>query len=164
MSAVEGAGAEIGGGITGFIREAIGTGRSARGALADFRELGGHIRDSRWYRLYGEERAALAQAETLASFDHGLLPRDEMFTDIEGGKRGQFGTLVAVFQRFAGSDEVYTNFAWYTSDVIHTPEEAELGMSDLFDVNTEEGGSGEGFHVLGATAVKLVRFMGVNRG
>jgi hypothetical protein len=64
----------------GLIVEQIRDGASATSALSAFREGGGQIRDSTWYSLYGEARAALANRETLAALDPTVLPLDEHFT------------------------------------------------------------------------------------
>ena len=115
----------------GFIAHHVSIGTSARGALAEWRDIGGTSGDRKWFQLFGQVTDSIMRSEQNALLDPGAMPSAADYGTWTMGKGGQYATQVSV--TFVDADTGLRTSAPYTyvSDVAHTPEEAEAAaMAD----------------------------------
>src|SRR5437899_2882582 len=102
--------------------QSIGT--SARGALAELRELGGTSADRKWFELYGQVADTLARTADTAALDPTMLPLPSDYGTWSMGRGGQYATQVNVTYIDEETGLRSTSPYTHVTDEPHTPEEA----------------------------------------
>lgn len=147
----------------GFLRAAMAEGRSSTNALNAFREAGGDVRTSSWYRMAGEVRDSLSRAGELASLAQDALPGPEMIGEWSAGRAGTYAAQVHIHVRDADSDAMYSVPFTFTSENLFTPAEAEAAAIEAW---TEGAADNEEYgpqQILGATTVNYYQMTGWQR-
>jgi hypothetical protein len=127
---------------SGFMAYHVSIGTSARGALAEWRELGGTTGDHKWYELYGQVSDTIMRTEGAAGLEPGSLPLPSDYGVWSMGNGGQYASQVNV--TYIDNETGLRSsapFTWVTDDP-HTPEEAEQAAIDEYtgDDNAERYG------------------------
>jgi hypothetical protein len=116
----------------GFIAYHLSIGTSARGALEEWRDLGGTSGDRKWFSLYGQVEDTLLRTADVAALDPTVLPSAADYGVWSMGQGNQYATQVNVtyIDQETGlrSASPYT----YVTDDPHTPEEAEQAAMDEY--------------------------------
>lgn len=141
------------GNVSGYVKDYIKAGYSATAALADFRDAGGAIRDSRWYALYGQVTDTIAREPSFLALDPYALPDPSEYGTWAMGRGGQFATQIQLQLIDRGSGLITTQLATYVTDMPHTPVEAQMWAQDTFGDPDAE--ADYGVTVMGATATKI---------
>ena len=137
------------GSLVALVKDFLGQGLTATGALRELRSQGFGVNTQRWYRTYGETGAALANGPALAGAHGGSVLRDDQHTPWAAGKSGVYAYQVQVIVEDPTAGTL--GRAQYTvlSATNMTPDEAIAQATDDFTSNATEGGSGEGQRVHG---------------
>src|ERR1700693_5761136 len=120
------------GNVSGYIRDMVGQGLSATEALAQYREFGGAIRDSRWYALYGQVTDTVAREPEFLAVNPYVLPDSSQYGTWAMGRGGQYATQVQIQLVDRGTGLITTQLSTYVTDVPHTGIEAEAWAQDQF--------------------------------
>lgn len=149
MAADPAGGTDVGN-VSGYVKEYIKAGYSATAALAEFRDAGGAIRDSRWYSLYGQITDTIAREPAFLALDPYTLPDASEYGTWAMGAGGQYATQVKIQLLDRDDGTITTQLATYVTDEPHTPIEAQMWAMDTFgDADAE---ADYGVTVMGATA------------
>ena len=142
MAFVEEGGTPNPGNPAGFMAYHISIGTSARGALAEWRDIGGTSGDAKWFQMYGQVTDTIMRGENMAGLEPGQLPLPSDYGEWSMGQGGQYATQVNVtyIDQETGlrSQSPFT----YITDEPHTPDEAEQAAMDEYgaDDNAEKYG------------------------
>jgi hypothetical protein len=127
----------------GFIAYHISIGTSARGALSEWRDIGGTSGDKAWYTLYGQVNDTIMRTDDQASLDPTVLPSPSDYGTWSMGNGGQYATQVSVtamdVETGLRSQQPFT----YVTDEPHTPEEAEAAAMDEYGTDDNEARYGQ---------------------
>lgn len=138
---------------SGFIAYHQSIGTSGRGALAEWRELGGTSGDAKWRELWGQVADTVARTESTASLQPDVLPSPTEYGEWAMGQGGQYATQVSVTyidtETGLRSSSPYT---FITNDP-HTPEEAEAAAMDEY--GSDEAADRYGQTITGAFTVHI---------
>jgi hypothetical protein len=129
---------------SGFFAEYYKAGFSARGALAAFREAGGHIGNEYGRALYAQVGAVVDRYPESSGLDPFAVPTAGDYTPWEIGAGGKYATQVWVQVREVGTGDITSTPYTYFSDDPHTPDEAEQAGIDQLSVLAEPGGTFQG--------------------
>lgn len=116
----------------GFIAYHQSIGTSGRGALAEWRALGGTSGDARWRELWGQVADTTARTDEMASLQPDVLPSPADYGTWAAGRGNQYATQVNV--TYLDNETGLRSsapFTWIT-DGPHTPEEAEQAAMDEY--------------------------------
>ena len=122
----------------GFMAYHVSIGTSARGALAEWRDIGGTSGDKAWYQLYGQVTDTIMRTPDMAALDPSALPSASDYGEWTMGRGGQYATQVNV--TYLDQDDGTRStvpFTWIT-DTPHTPEEAEQAAIDTYSTDEAE--------------------------
>lgn len=115
-----------------YIRKGINDGLSATGALRQYREGGGSIRDSSWYSLYRETFSQEGWRETVKELPMTYVVTERMFQETDwdfrekyimqmkvGGYSIELGRRVTKWVTVEG-DKLYTKqeWRWYAQEAV----------------------------------------------
>lgn len=146
---------DIPGNPSGYIRSLIQSDVGPTEGLRNFRDAGGSIQDSRWFDLYHQVDATLADNPTALGLDPLSLPGPGDYTTWALGRGGQYMTQVEVQVRDRDTGFFLTKQYTYVTDQPHTAAEAEDDAFDLFGDPDTENAYGE--TVMGAIAVTFAQ-------
>jgi hypothetical protein len=126
----------------GFMAYHQSIGTSARGALAEWRELGGTSADAKWRELWGQVEDTMLRTADTAGLQPDELPSPADYGVWSMGRGGQYATQVNVTYVDAETGLRFVSPYTYVTDDPHTPEEAEQAAMDEYggDDNAEKYG------------------------
>lgn len=108
----------------GWVAAAVRRDMSARQGLAEFREAGGSIRDSVWFKLYAEQQAATDSMRDEMTKDLRTVPNgSEMITMTTKRSTGYLQTL-DIYTRVKGTDIVTVKPFMFSVDELMSRGEA----------------------------------------
>lgn len=142
MTFLEGEGTPNPGNPAGFMAYHVSIGSSARGALAEWRELGGTSGDAKWFQMYGQVTDTIMRGENMAGLEPGQLPLASDYGEWSMGQGGQYATQVLVTYTDQETGLRSQSPFTYVTDEPHTPDEAEQAAMDEYgaDENAEKYG------------------------
>lgn len=117
----------------GFVRQGVESGLSARAALRQYRDGGGHIGNAYWFSLYKSAFNISGYRETIKQIPMTYNVRETMFTDVDFDFREEYVMQMKV--RGWSEDLGMTITKWVTveNDKIITKQEWEWGAQDAVD-------------------------------
>jgi len=127
--------------------QGVEAGLSARQALAEFREAGGHVADGTWFKTYAEVAAHISLREGIYNEPTDLRPVGEEVKTWSTHKAAGYAQQVEVLVRDQGTGEIITIPYTYTGHELLTRREV---INKALDVYDGEGSSGEHQQMLGA--------------
>jgi hypothetical protein len=86
--------------------QAVQAGLSARAGLREFREAGGHVGDSTWYKVYGEVAAHISLREGIYSEPQNLRPVASEIQQWTTSKATGYIQQIEVLVRERGTGEI----------------------------------------------------------
>ncbi len=109
----------------GFMAYHQSIGSSARGALDEWRSIGGTAGNEFWNKLYSEIGDTIARTPDFLALDPGAIPSDKELGTWTMGRGGQYATQVIVLQ--TDRDTGLTSQSYYTvvRDEPHSKQDAE---------------------------------------
>lgn len=138
---------------SGFMAYHQSIGTSGRGALDEWRAIGGTSGDAKWRELWGQVADTLARTESVAALDPGAIPSAADYGVWSMGSGGQYATQVNV--TYIDAETGLRSVSPYThvSDDPHTPEAAEQAAMDEY--GTDDAAERYGQTITGAFTVHI---------
>lgn len=144
----------------GYIRGLLNEGTGPTEGLRQFRDNGGSIQDSRWFDLYGQVNATLADRPGALGLDPFNVPSPGEYETWSLGRGNQFMTQVEIQIRDRDTGLWFTKQHTFVTNDPHTAEDAEDDAFDLFGDPDTENNYGE--TVMGALAVTFAKTVPYN--
>lgn len=122
----------------GYIVDYIQQGFTQTEALREFRDAGGHIRDSSWGKMWGQVSDLMSRSEQFAGLNPDVIPSSGDYGEIMAGSGGKYVTHVKLLIRDRETGDVRLQDYDYFSDSPHTPAEGYANaFADFTDADQE---------------------------
>lgn len=108
----------------GWVAAGVRQGLSARESLRQYRDQGGAIRDSVWFRLYSEQRAAVGSVREEMTKPLNAKPTAQEITTMTTKRASGFLQTLDIYTRLKGTDVVSVRPFMFTSQSLMTRGEA----------------------------------------
>lgn len=139
----------------GFIRGLLNEGEGPTSGLRIYRDAGGHIQDSRWFELYSQTAATLADRPAALGLDPFSIPGPTDYEQWALGRGNQYATQVHIQVVDRDTGDFFTKQHTYITDEPHTAADAEADAFAMFGDPDTENAYGE--TVMGALAVTFAQ-------